>query len=218
MSPKPSLSGPFPVLLVSGFTVQILLLAAARQDRLATLEAVRAAGISVCAGGIIGLGEGPTDRVGLLHQLATLREHPESVPINALARTRCFHARFLRAVGLLTPTTLMFLGGEPANTARLLHQLATLRRRPVFGPINALAPPGASAMHRESWRAFLASLKAGPVCYLLAGHAQCQNATASPVGLRARACMRMHMLEDVLGMQKQMFWSTCHAAAGRACQ
>ena len=40
----------------------------------------------MCAGGIIGLGEGPTDRVGLLHQLATLREHPESVPINALVR------------------------------------------------------------------------------------------------------------------------------------
>lgn len=56
------------------------------QDRLATLEAVRAAGISVCAGGIIGLGEGAADRVGLLLQLATLRAHPESVPINALAR------------------------------------------------------------------------------------------------------------------------------------
>ena len=68
------------VLSQSAFTV------GAAQDRLATLEAVRAAGISVCAGGIIGLGEGPTDRVGLLHQLATLRQHPESVPINALAR------------------------------------------------------------------------------------------------------------------------------------
>jgi len=45
---------------------------------------VREAGISVCAGGIIGLGEGPKDRVGLIHQLATLPEHPESVPINAL--------------------------------------------------------------------------------------------------------------------------------------
>lgn len=38
----------------------------------------------MCAGGIIGLGEGPKDRVGLIHQLATLPEHPESVPINAL--------------------------------------------------------------------------------------------------------------------------------------
>lgn len=54
------------------------------QDRLDTLSHVRNAGISVCAGGIIGLGEGPKDRVGLIHQLATLPEHPESVPINAL--------------------------------------------------------------------------------------------------------------------------------------
>lgn len=54
------------------------------KDRLATLEAVRTAGISVCAGGIIGLGEGPQDRVGLLHTLATLPAHPESVPINRL--------------------------------------------------------------------------------------------------------------------------------------
>ena len=49
-----------------------------------TLAHVRDAGISVCAGGIIGLGEGPQDRVGLIHQLATLPEHPESVPINSL--------------------------------------------------------------------------------------------------------------------------------------
>lgn len=54
------------------------------EDRLDTLSHVRNAGISVCAGGIIGLGEGPKDRVGLIHQLATLPEHPESVPINAL--------------------------------------------------------------------------------------------------------------------------------------
>ncbi|KAJ9519890.1 hypothetical protein QJQ45_014608 [Haematococcus lacustris] len=54
------------------------------EDRLETLANVREAGISVCAGGIIGLGEGPQDRVGLLHQLATLPEHPESVPINRL--------------------------------------------------------------------------------------------------------------------------------------
>ncbi|KAL2629631.1 hypothetical protein R1flu_014317 [Riccia fluitans] len=44
----------------------------------------RDAGISVCSGGIIGLGEEAEDRVGLLHTLATLPEHPESVPINAL--------------------------------------------------------------------------------------------------------------------------------------
>jgi biotin synthase len=54
------------------------------QDRLDTISNVRDAGISVCCGGILGLGEGDTDRVGLLHVLATLPEHPESVPINAL--------------------------------------------------------------------------------------------------------------------------------------
>lgn len=53
-------------------------------DRLETLGNVRAAGISVCCGGIIGLGEDHTDRVSLLHTLATLPEHPESVPVNAL--------------------------------------------------------------------------------------------------------------------------------------
>ncbi|MEW5307961.1 MAG: hypothetical protein WDW36_010328 [Sanguina aurantia] len=54
------------------------------EDRLETLKNVRDAGISVCAGGIIGLGEGLMDRVGLLHQLASLPAHPESVPINRL--------------------------------------------------------------------------------------------------------------------------------------
>ncbi|CAL9236738.1 unnamed protein product [Arabidopsis halleri] len=53
-------------------------------DRLETLEHVREAGINVCSGGIIGLGEAEEDRVGLLHTLATLPSHPESVPINAL--------------------------------------------------------------------------------------------------------------------------------------
>ena len=54
------------------------------QDRLETIANVRDAGISVCCGGILGLGEKESDRVGLLHVLATMPEHPESVPINAL--------------------------------------------------------------------------------------------------------------------------------------
>lgn len=56
------------------------------QDRLETLERVRAAGMKVCAGGIIGMGEGEKDRAGLLMQLANLPEHPESVPINMLVK------------------------------------------------------------------------------------------------------------------------------------
>jgi len=53
------------------------------EDRIETLEAVRAAGINVCCGGIVGLGETREDRVGFIHALATM-PHPESVPINAL--------------------------------------------------------------------------------------------------------------------------------------
>jgi biotin synthase len=58
----------------------------AYQDRLDTLGHVRDAGISVCCGGIVGMGESAADRVGLIHALATLPAHPESVPINALVQ------------------------------------------------------------------------------------------------------------------------------------
>jgi biotin synthase len=58
------------------------------QDRLDTLEAVRQAGINVCCGGILGLGESEQDRAELLHTLATLPEHPQSVPINQLMQVR----------------------------------------------------------------------------------------------------------------------------------
>ncbi len=53
-------------------------------DRLDTLKHVRKSGISVCSGGIIGMGESDEDRIGMLYTLATLPEHPESVPVNAL--------------------------------------------------------------------------------------------------------------------------------------
>ncbi|HEY2465548.1 MAG TPA: biotin synthase BioB [Steroidobacteraceae bacterium] len=56
------------------------------QDRLDTLQAVRDAGMKVCCGGIVGMGEEPRDRIELLHTLATLPEHPQSVPINQLVR------------------------------------------------------------------------------------------------------------------------------------
>ena len=53
-------------------------------DRLQTLHNVRKAKLTVCSGGIIGLGETVEDRIGMLHTLSTLPQHPESVPINAL--------------------------------------------------------------------------------------------------------------------------------------
>lgn len=55
-------------------------------DRLQTLSNVREAGIKVCCGGIVGMGESDDDRVGLLLQLANMPEHPESVPINMLVK------------------------------------------------------------------------------------------------------------------------------------
>jgi biotin synthase len=56
------------------------------RDRLETLQHVRDAGLKVCCGGILGMGESREDRVALLHTLATLPAHPESVPINQLVR------------------------------------------------------------------------------------------------------------------------------------
>ncbi|MBA4805401.1 MAG: biotin synthase BioB [Brevundimonas sp.] len=53
-------------------------------DRLETLRHVREAGMSTCCGGIVGMGESRRDRAGLLHALATLPEHPDSLPVNAL--------------------------------------------------------------------------------------------------------------------------------------
>ena len=58
------------------------------QERLDTLEHVRKAGINVCCGGILGMGESRKDRAGLLRQLACLPEHPESVPINMLVQIK----------------------------------------------------------------------------------------------------------------------------------
>jgi biotin synthase len=58
------------------------------QHRLDTLEAVREAGLKVCSGGIVGMGETRTDRAGMLVTLANLPEHPQSVPVNQLVRVQ----------------------------------------------------------------------------------------------------------------------------------
>ncbi len=58
------------------------------EERLQTLEHVRQAGVSVCCGGILGMGESLQDRVALLRVLSHLNPHPESVPINALVRVK----------------------------------------------------------------------------------------------------------------------------------
>ncbi len=58
------------------------------EDRLQTIAHVRKAGITVCCGGIMGMGESEEDRIGLLRELSNLNPHPESVPINTLVRAK----------------------------------------------------------------------------------------------------------------------------------
>ena len=74
------------------------------QDRLDTLAAVREAGINVCCGGIVGMGETRRDRAGLLKELANLPEHPESVPINNLVQVE---GTPLHGTDLLDPLELV---------------------------------------------------------------------------------------------------------------
>jgi biotin synthase len=80
-------------------------------DRLTTLDNVRKAGITMCSGGIIGMGESADDRVGMLLTLATMEVHPHSVPINALVRVKG------------TPLQDM----KPVNFDELVRMVATAR-------------------------------------------------------------------------------------------
>ena len=88
------------------------------QDRLDTLEHVRSAGIHVCCGGIVGMGESREDRVGLIHALATLPVHPESVPINALVGSKARAPR-PRPASRSTPSISCAPSRWPASPCRI---------------------------------------------------------------------------------------------------
>src|SRR5438270_2025885 len=100
------------------------------EDRLRTIQAVRRAGITVCCGGIIGMGESDQDRIGLLHQLANLEPHPESVPINMLVRVHgtpladaepvdaLVLARTIAAARLLMPASMVRLSAGRNSLSR----------------------------------------------------------------------------------------------------
>jgi len=90
------------------------------EDRLRTLAAVRKAGVTVCCGGIVGMGEDHEDRVGLLHQLASLNPHPESVPINLLVRVE---GTPLAQTEILDPLILV----RTIATARILMPASKVR-------------------------------------------------------------------------------------------
>jgi biotin synthase len=89
-------------------------------DRLDTLKTVRDAGLKVCCGGIVGLGETDQDRIDLLHTLATLPEHPESVPVNQLVRVE---GTPLRGQSAVDPLTLVRVIG----VARILMPRSRVR-------------------------------------------------------------------------------------------
>jgi biotin synthase len=89
-------------------------------DRLKTLAAVRKAGITVCCGGILGMGEQDADRIGLLQQLATLQPHPESVPINMLVRVE---GTPLASIPALDPLEMV----RAIATARILMPASRVR-------------------------------------------------------------------------------------------
>ncbi|AFR95906.1 biotin synthase [Cryptococcus neoformans] len=80
-------------------------------DRLSTIAAVREAGISVCSGGILGLGEQDEDRVGLIHEVSRMPQHPESFPVNTLVPI---------------PGTPLE-GNEPVKVHTVLRTIATAR-------------------------------------------------------------------------------------------
>jgi len=102
------------------------------EDRLATIRAVREAGISVCCGGIIGMGESIDDRCSMLAELAALEPHPESVPINAL----------VAIAG--TPLELR----PPVDPVELLRMVATARI--VLPGSRVRLSAGRSTMSREA--------------------------------------------------------------------
>ena len=108
------------------------------QDRLDTLEAVRSVGMSTCCGGIVGMGETRRDRAGLLHTLATLPAHPDSLPINDLmpipgtplgGSTPVDGIEFVRMIAvarILCPKTVVRLSAGREHMSRELQALCFL--------------------------------------------------------------------------------------------
>ena len=107
-------------------------------DRLETLAHVRDAGLKVCCGGIVGMGEAESDRLGLLLELATLAPHPESVPVNVLVPvdgTPLEHSgpvdpidlvRLIALARVLMPASCVRLSAGRENMSEELHALCFL--------------------------------------------------------------------------------------------
>lgn len=127
------------------------------EDRLETIANVRDAGISVCSGGILGLGEDESDRVGLIWEMSRLPEHPESFPVNALVAIKG------------TPME----GQEPVNFQEMLRTIATAR---IVLPTSIIRLAAGRHLFTESEQAmaFLAGANA-----IFTGHRMLTTPTAS---------------------------------------
>jgi biotin synthase len=130
------------------------------RDRLETLANVRAAGVKLCCGGIVGMGESRDDRAGLLHQLATLDPHPESVPINLLVQVpgTPLHGveeldgielvRTIAAARLLMPASVVRLSAGRAQMSDELQALCLhAGANSVFLGEKLLTTPNAGESH-----------------------------------------------------------------------
>ncbi|GJD63812.1 biotin synthase BioB [Methylobacterium frigidaeris] len=139
------------------------------QDRLDTLATVREAGIGLCCGGIVGMGEAMTDRAGLLQVLAGLAPHPESVPINALVpvegtpladQPRIDPLDLVRMVAtarLVLPTSILRLSAGRAQLGREAQILCFLAgANSVFAGDTLLTTPNAEHDDDEALFAALA--------------------------------------------------------------
>jgi biotin synthase len=143
------------------------------EDRLRTLGHVRAAGVSVCCGGIVGLCEDESDRVGLLHTLATMNPHPESVPINKLVPapgTPLADAPevdtfdFLRVIAVarvLMPRSFIRLAAGRASLSREAQAIALMCGANSFFYGEKLLTTPNPDTHED--RAFLASMGLEPM-------------------------------------------------------
>jgi biotin synthase len=133
------------------------------QDRLETLQAVRDAGLNVCCGGILGMGEDEQDRVALLHTLATLPQHPESVPINQLVQVEGtpLHGLppldpldFVRAIAtarLLMPKSYVRLSAGRTDMSDAVQALCFLAgANSIFYGEKLLTTPNPGATHDQA--------------------------------------------------------------------
>jgi biotin synthase len=143
------------------------------QDRLDTLAAVRDAGLSTCCGGIVSMGETRRDRAGLLHQLAILPSHPESLPINDLMpipgtplgdSARVDGLEFVRMIAvarLVCPKSVVRLAAGREHMSRELQALAFLAgANSIFLGSQLLTTPNPEK-HTDA--ALLADLKMRPM-------------------------------------------------------